>query len=253
MVLSHLDPPEIAKLARLDRAFRAASSADFIWVPKLPSTYPYILSKLSDLGAGDKGKMDIYARLCRPSPFDGGTKEVWLDKKTGGVCLAISSKALMITGIDDRRYWNHIPTDESRLQTIAYLKQIWWVEVKGDLEFQFPSGCYSLFFRLQLGMVGKISSRRLYNSKSVHGWDAKPAQFQFTMQDGQSAVSRCTLGNVGNWVHYHVGDFVVKDSNALTNIKCSLSQIDCTHTKGGLCVDSILICPSNVGKELYVC
>lgn len=28
--------------------------------------------------------------------------------------MSISSKALMITGIDDRRYWNYIPTEESR-------------------------------------------------------------------------------------------------------------------------------------------
>lgn len=30
LVLMHLDPPEICKLARLNRAFRGASSADFI-------------------------------------------------------------------------------------------------------------------------------------------------------------------------------------------------------------------------------
>lgn len=74
LVLSYMDPPEIAKLARLNRAFRAASSADFIWVPKLPSTYPYILTKLPDQGFGGKGKMDIYAGLCKANPFDGGTK-----------------------------------------------------------------------------------------------------------------------------------------------------------------------------------
>lgn len=41
-------------------------------------------------------------------------QEIWLDKSTGGVCVSIASKALRITGIDDRRYWNHIPTEESR-------------------------------------------------------------------------------------------------------------------------------------------
>jgi hypothetical protein len=41
-------------------------------------------------------------------------KELWLDKSTGGVCLSISSKGLRITGIDDRRYWNHVSTEESR-------------------------------------------------------------------------------------------------------------------------------------------
>ncbi|XP_011091685.1 F-box protein PP2-A13 [Sesamum indicum] len=251
LVLSYLDPPEIAKLARLNRAFRAASSADFIWVPKLPSNYRYILDKFPDRALGDKGKKDIYAGLCRPNPFDGGTKEVWIDKRTGGVCLAISSKAMAITGIDDRRYWNHITTGESRFQTVAYLHQIWWLEVDGDLEFQFPRGTYSLFFRLQLGRVGKRLGRRVCNSENVHGWDIKPVQFQLTTLDGQHAVSRCMLDNLGNWVHFHVGDFTVEYSEELTKIKFSLTQIDCTHTKGGLCVDSVFICPSSLGKVLF--
>lgn len=120
--------------------------------------------------------------------------------------------------------------------------------MEGELEFEFPPGTYSVFFRLHLGRVGKRLRR---NSENVHGWDVKPAQFQFKTHDGQQAVSRCMLGNLGNWVHYHAGDFIVEEPNALTRIKFSLTQIDCTHTKGGLCVDSILICPSNVGKELY--
>ncbi|KAL3649527.1 hypothetical protein CASFOL_005930 [Castilleja foliolosa] len=252
LVLSYLDPLEIAKLARLNRAFRAASSADFIWIPKFPSNYPYILSKLPDQsGLKDKVKKDIYAGLSRPNPFDGGTKEVWIDKRTGGFCLAISSKAMSITGIDDRRYWNYIPTDESRFQTIAYLNQIWWLEINGDLEFQFPKGTYSLFFRLQLGKVGKRLGRRVCNPENVHGWDSKPAQFQLTTENGCNEISRCILNNLGNWVNYHVGDFVVEDSDELTKIKFSLAQIDCTHTKGGLCVDSVFICPSSLGKELF--
>lgn len=74
LVLSYLEPPEIAKLAGVNRAFRAASSADFIWFPKLPSNCPYIISRLSDQATGNKCKKDIYAGLCRPGPFDGGTK-----------------------------------------------------------------------------------------------------------------------------------------------------------------------------------
>lgn len=42
-------------------------------------------------------------------------QEVWLDRVTGRVCMSISAKAMGITGIDDRRYWNWIPTEESRL------------------------------------------------------------------------------------------------------------------------------------------
>ncbi|XP_057780652.1 F-box protein PP2-A13-like [Salvia miltiorrhiza] len=251
LALSYLDPPEIAKMARINRAFRAASSADFIWVPKLPSNFEYILSKLPDQALRDKGRMDIYAGLCRPNTFDGGTKEVWIDRRSGGVCLAISSKAMAITGIDDRRYWNHIPTDESRFQTVAYLQQIWWLEVDGELEFQLPEGSYSLFFRLHLGKVGKRLGRRVCNQENVHGWDLKPAQFQLTTQSGHRAATRCMIEKVGSWASYHVGEFVVEDPNSSTKVKFSLTQIDCTHTKGGLCVDSVLICPTSLGKEVF--
>ncbi|KAI6702458.1 hypothetical protein NL676_011594 [Syzygium grande] len=153
-VLMHLDPPEICGLARLNRAFRGASSADFIWESKLPENYGAIVEKvLEEPKVLNLGKKEIYARLCRPSALDGGTKEFWLDKRTGGVCLSISSKALMITGIDDRRYWKRISTEESRFHTVAYLQQIWWFEVDGELEFPFPTGTYSVFFRVQLGII----------------------------------------------------------------------------------------------------
>lgn len=74
MVLSYLDPPEICQLARLNRAFRAASSSDFIWDDKLPSNYKYLVHKFLDVGCGDLVKKDIYARLSKPICFDGGTK-----------------------------------------------------------------------------------------------------------------------------------------------------------------------------------
>jgi hypothetical protein len=41
-------------------------------------------------------------------------QEVLLDKCSGQVCLFMSSKSLKITGIEDRRYWIYIPTEESR-------------------------------------------------------------------------------------------------------------------------------------------
>ncbi|KAL4379556.1 hypothetical protein GQ457_02G000570 [Hibiscus cannabinus] len=255
LILAQLNPPEICRLARLNRSFRSASSADFIWESKLPSDYKFIVEKvlLADETLKNLQKKQLYARLCRPSPFDGGSKEIWLDKNTGGVCLSISSKALTITGIDDRRYWNHISTEESRYPTVAYLQQTWWLEVDGELEFQFPAGTYSLFFRLQLGKSSKRLGRWVCNTEHVHGWDIKPVQFQLTTSDGQHAVSRCHLGSPGMWVLYHVGDFVVKKSNASTKISFSLTQINCTHTKGGLCVDAALIYPSSVGKEAKSC
>ena len=48
-------------------------------------------------------------------------QRVWLHKRTGGVCLSTASKGLAIIGIGDWRYWNHIPTEESRWDLFNFL------------------------------------------------------------------------------------------------------------------------------------
>ncbi|XP_076919386.1 F-box protein PP2-A13-like [Bidens hawaiensis] len=244
-VLVYLNPQEICRLASLNRAFRCASTAEFVWESKLPNNYDLIVSRVFD----DKGfcsnvcKKEIYARLSAPNPIDGGTKKVWLDKVTGKACVLISSSGLAITGIDDRRYWNWISTEESRFRSVAYLQQIWWFEVDGEVEFPFPCGTYTLYFRLQLGRSGRRFGRRVCNSDHVHGWDIKPVKFQLSTSDGQKAITQCHLTNLGKWNLYQAGDFVVEDSKVPMKVKFSMTQIDCTHTKGGLCVDSVLIRP----------
>ncbi|RRT84598.1 hypothetical protein B296_00001959 [Ensete ventricosum] len=78
-VLLHLDPLEICRAARLSRTFRGAASADFVWEAKLPENYVHLM----ELACGGKSPSsrkrrlclkEIYARLCRPNPLDGGTK-----------------------------------------------------------------------------------------------------------------------------------------------------------------------------------
>lgn len=76
-VLVYLDPPQICRMAMLNRAFRGASSADFVWESKLPLNYEDVIDRVSenndDLFKG-QCKRDIYSRLCAPNSFDGGTK-----------------------------------------------------------------------------------------------------------------------------------------------------------------------------------
>lgn len=140
---------------------------------------------------------------------------------------------------------------EHRFCSVAYLQQIWWLEVDGEVEFPFPAGTYSLFFRLQLGRSSqKRFGRRICNTEHVHGWDIKPVRFQLWTSEGHYASSQCFLTEPGKWNYYHVGDFVVENPNASTKIKLSMTQIDCTHTKGGLCLDSVLIYPSEFRERL---
>ncbi|KAL6882662.1 hypothetical protein ACP4OV_011352 [Aristida adscensionis] len=267
-VLLYLDPREICHVAGLNRAFRGAASADCVWVVKLPANYRYLAALAAaaddDCGSGEPAegnvrccsiKKEIYARLCRPTRFDGGTKEFWIEKNKGGLCMCISSKAMAITGIDDRRYWSHLSTEESRFHSVAYLQQIWWLEVVGEIDFCFPAGSYSLFFRLHLGRPHKRMGRRVSCSELIHGWDIKPTRFQLSTSDDQHSTSEIYLERPGTWILYHVGDFVISSSDELTKLKFSVMQIDCTHTKGGLCVDSVFIYPKDHQheKECIIC
>jgi hypothetical protein len=77
VIMEYMDPPQICKLAYLNRAFRAASSADFIWESKLPPNYDVIISKIFDTYfPSHLGKRGIYSHLCSPNTFDGGTKVI---------------------------------------------------------------------------------------------------------------------------------------------------------------------------------
>ncbi|KAH6783899.1 phloem protein 2-A13 [Perilla frutescens var. hirtella] len=129
-------------------------------------------------------------------------------------------------------------TDACRFGTVAYLKQIWWVEVEGRLEFEFPVGSYSLFFRLQLGEKKNIH---------IHGWDVKPVTFQLESSNSGHAFAKSQrfFNHQGKWLYHHVGDFLVHNSTIATSLKFSMTQIDCTHTKAGLCVDSVFVFPTN--------
>ncbi|GJN30087.1 hypothetical protein PR202_gb18366 [Eleusine coracana subsp. coracana] len=254
-VLLYLDAPDICRLARLNRAFRGAAAADFLWEAKLPENYGYLLGFVDGEREGEKsemGKKDVYATLAKPVPFDDGKREFWLEKSKGGICMALSSKAMVITGIDDRRYWVHMPTTESRFNSVAYLQQIWWFEVVGEVDFCFPRGTYSLYFRLHLGKSSTRFGRRICSSEQIHGWDKKPVRFQFWTSDGQHSSSQCYLDEPGRWILYHVGDFVVSSSEQAMKLKYSLAQIDCTHTKAGLCVDSVLIYPKGFEPEKII-
>ncbi|KZV36492.1 hypothetical protein F511_15997 [Dorcoceras hygrometricum] len=207
--------------------------SDTVWEPKLPENHRILAKKLiGEYSQNLSSKKEIYANLSTPSRLDADTKEIWLDKRRRGICVAISWKGLKITGIDDRRYWSHVSTDESRFHTIAYLQQIWWLEVEGSLDLEFPRGTYSLFFRLQLGRPSKrlVGSRR---SEKIHGWNVKPVQFQLESSSGHHAKSQCFLEEEGKWTYHHVGEFVVENSQSVTKLRFSMTQIDCTQQRVG--------------------
>ena len=59
-ILGYLEPAEICKLAKLNRAFRGTSMADFVWESKLPSNYNVLVRKVLGDSLGNLGKGQIF-------------------------------------------------------------------------------------------------------------------------------------------------------------------------------------------------
>lgn len=79
LIIGSLDPTEICKLGKLNRAFRGASLADFVWESKLPPNYRTLIEKVFGDLKKNLSKREIYASLCRMNSFDGGTKVISFD------------------------------------------------------------------------------------------------------------------------------------------------------------------------------
>lgn len=147
-----------------------------------------------------------------------------------------------------------------RFNVVAYLQQIWWFEVDGTVTFPFPPDIYTVSFRIHLGRFSRRLGRRVSHFDHTHGWEIKPVRFELSTSDGQQASSECFLDDTrqddangsykrGSWIEYKVGEFLVRESNPPTEVRFSMKQIDCTHSKGGLCVDSVSIMPSELKER----
>ncbi|KAK3039268.1 hypothetical protein RJ639_027972, partial [Escallonia herrerae] len=70
LVLACLDPTEICRWA----CFLSGSLTDFVWESKLPENHQILVKRLFDNDNSSESKKNLYARLCCPTRFGGGTK-----------------------------------------------------------------------------------------------------------------------------------------------------------------------------------
>uniref|UniRef100_A0A5B7B8B1 Putative F-box protein PP2-A15 n=1 Tax=Davidia involucrata TaxID=16924 RepID=A0A5B7B8B1_DAVIN len=87
------------------------------------------------------------------------------------------------------------------------------------------------FVRGRFGCEGVKHKTSMEIEWSSEAWD----------EDGSSG-----LRGIGCWIEYKVGEFIVNELDPATEVRFSLKQIDCTHCKGGLCVDSVSIIRSDL-------
>ena len=172
LVLMHLDPPDICKLARLNRAFRGASSADFIWESKLPSNYKFICEKvLDEKSVVGLEKKDVYARMCRPYPFDGGAKV--------RVCLSLNPVLVLF---------------RIRLDGLAFYRRYGWIRILVGFVFQFlPRGW--LLLGLMTGDIGIKFQLKNQGDIYFHTKQINFRYFHWIVRSNGTQIKYCLVKN----------------------------------------------------------
>ncbi|CAN1175504.1 F-box protein PP2-B10 [Linum perenne] len=139
-ILSYLGPKRSCRLAAVSRSFYSASQSDVLWESFLPANYPSVISQSSDqslLTGGDVLKKEIFRRLCeRPILIDQGKKSWMLEKQGGKVTMMLGARDLLIAWGDEPRYWQwrKLPNCEFRVQEVAVLNYVWWLEIRGRIK-----------------------------------------------------------------------------------------------------------------------
>ncbi|CAM6125367.1 unnamed protein product [Calypogeia fissa] len=172
----------------------------------------------------------------------------------------LSAKSLAITWGNDERYWKWVERKGSRSNEVAYLVDVYWLEVQGQVSLStLRPGKYTLSWRLQLACLDNEDKRS--------GWDSEPVIFKLSTTDRQQTERSCFLVEEGpgkletpldlktsvvqngseeeftdGWKEYEVGTFMVKKKRKPVELIFSLTEANGSW-KRGLFIDSVVISP----------
>eukprot|EP00475_Leptophrys_vorax_P024852 TRINITY_DN34468_c0_g1_i1.p1 TRINITY_DN34468_c0_g1~~TRINITY_DN34468_c0_g1_i1.p1 ORF type:complete len:344 (-),score=-7.51 TRINITY_DN34468_c0_g1_i1:85-1116(-) len=155
-VLSFLPPREIARCARVSRAWAAAASSDDCWgrlLPSIcwpPSDKEAVAAHLQGVG---RTRLVLCKALCKGLVLDDDTWHVKLDPATGRLTLSANvAKACHVVWGAEPRYWEmercKIPGITFR--ETAHLITVCWFEVGGEIRVPFAlrPGRYAVSWRV---------------------------------------------------------------------------------------------------------
>ncbi|BFI29581.1 hypothetical protein AXG93_3242s1320 [Marchantia polymorpha subsp. ruderalis] len=158
----------------------------------------------------------------------------------------IFQDCLAIVWGDVDSYWKRVKTPGSLSRSVANLRDVCWLELRGTATCHFEPGRYTLSWRLRWDD----------DESRVFGW-TEPVTFSFhTDASRQSAYRRTPVQPAtvcdlqvrsvgGGWKEYDVGEFTVADRESAVAINFSMLEVTGARWKGGLFVDAVVIQPTS--------
>ncbi|XP_044470158.1 F-box protein At2g02240-like [Mangifera indica] len=242
-IISLTCAPDACNSSVVSRAFKSAADSDAVWENFLPSDYREIISGSASpsLLTSNLSKKDLYRRLWHnPIIINNGTMSFAIEKKSGKKCFMVGARGLNIAWGNDTLYWSWRSVPESRFSEVAYLKCVWWFDVKGKIDTKIlsPKTTYVVYLVFKLREYAhSFGTRPVESGVYIEGMDN--GERRNVLLDPLLSIRR---GD--DWMEIEMGEFFNENGDDGTLI-CSLFDFDRLRVKRGLHIEGIELRPKN--------
>nr|GMD70113.1 F-box protein PP2-B10-like [Ipomoea batatas] len=251
-IISCTSAEDAARLSATTKAFRAAAESETVWYRLLPPDLADIISRSVSPVVYSNAK-ELYFSLCNsPILLDGGKLSFSLDKRSGKKCFMIAAKELNISWGNNRSYWVLKSHPDSRFSSVASLRSICRLDIRGKIAAQTLSETTNyaayLVFRLPDNPYGSEPANavvRFASRESVEEAEMRAnrvilcgAQFHrrgFTREFGGQLCRERGDG----WMEVEMGSFFVDGGDEDGEVEARLIETLDLNWKSGLIVEGI--------------
>lgn len=153
----------------------------------------------------------------------------------------LSARELIITWIQDERYWRWVSRDDSRFKEVAELLKVCWLEIKGQINRSHLSANtnYRVVFVFKF-------------NEEASGWSQVPIKFSVKTPDGKETEKQQVFdgGAKDRWTKMVAGEFSVRaaegDGNEPASVEFCMEEVATQWWKRGLLIDGVRIEPKTI-------
>ncbi|MCH90741.1 F-box protein PP2-B1 [Trifolium medium] len=107
-----------------------------------------------------------------------------LERNSGKKCYMLSARSLAIVWGDDTHYWNWIAMPDSRFPEVAFLRFVWWLEIRGMIN------------KLALSKNTRYAAYLVFKMQCGLGFENTPVELSVGVEGGlQSTKNVCLYPN----------------------------------------------------------
>ncbi|KAK9077031.1 hypothetical protein SSX86_005366 [Deinandra increscens subsp. villosa] len=238
-ILSVTSPRDACRAASVSKEFNLAADSDAVWERFLPLDYRQLIAMALSPVVFDS-KKQLYRRLSESYILlDRGHLGLKLVKESGRKCFMLGARDLLITWVDDKRYWEWGRVPESRFAEVAKLKKVWWLDIYGKIASVklSPKTTYGAY----LVFIITDDSRGLTGSGTaiVSFSGARNETYDVFLQHAQTHVRE---PRKDGWMEIELGEFYYDDGDE-GDVEMVFQDHADSYSKRGLIVEGIEIRP----------